>query len=229
MDSKLQPLFTTSESVYLSPSPFNLQEPWCPKAFLQVATPYHATAPAFLGSGLVFSEKHHPSNSLRKDFSGGAVNKNPSASAEEMASIPGPGRFHVLQSHQAGAPQLLSLCSRARVPQQGKSLQWDARAPQLESSPCSPQLEKACAKELRPSAAKNKLIFFISLRKKSSSTFQHEHKDSVKTVATQAAWQTWQMFPTLKSTGHSKSPWSKIPPHFFLLHGLHHPFLFNSK
>ena len=82
MDSKLQPLFTTSESVYLSPSPFNLQEPWCPKAFLQVATPYHATAPAFLGSGLVFSEKHHPSNSLRKDFSGGAVNKNPSASAE---------------------------------------------------------------------------------------------------------------------------------------------------
>ena len=61
MDSKLQPLSTTWESVYLSPSPFNLQEPWCPEASLQVVTPYCPTAPAYLGSGVVFSEKtSHP-------------------------------------------------------------------------------------------------------------------------------------------------------------------------
>ena len=62
------------------------------------------------------------------------MNKNRPANAEEMDSIPGPGRSHVLQSQQA------------RAPQQEKSLQWEAHAPQLESSPCSPQLEKAPAK-----------------------------------------------------------------------------------
>ena len=30
---------------------------------------------------------------------------------------PGPGRSHILQSNKAHAPQLLSLCSRARQPQ----------------------------------------------------------------------------------------------------------------
>ena len=34
-------------------------------------------------------------------------------------------------------------CPRARAPQQEKPLEWKAHAPQLESSPCSLQLEKA--------------------------------------------------------------------------------------
>ena len=34
--------------------------------------------------------------------------------------------------------------------------QWDARALQLESSPCSPQLEKAHVPQQKPRAAKNK-------------------------------------------------------------------------
>ena len=34
------------------------------------------------------------------------------------------------------------MCSRAYAQQQEKPLQWEARAPQLQSSPCSQQLEK---------------------------------------------------------------------------------------
>ena len=51
------------------------------------------------------------------DFPGGAVVKNPPANAGDMGSIPGPGRSHMLRSNYAHAPQLLSLCSRARAPQ----------------------------------------------------------------------------------------------------------------
>ena len=40
-------------------------------------------------------------------------------------------------------------------PQQEKSLQWEAQAPQLESGPRSLQLEKASAQQWRPNAAKN--------------------------------------------------------------------------
>ena len=36
--------------------------------------------------------------------------------------------------------------------------QWEARAPQQKSSPCSPQPEKARAQQRRPSAAKNKYV-----------------------------------------------------------------------
>ena len=43
--------------------------------------------------------------------------------------------------------------------QQQRPLQWGSCAPQLESSPCSPQLEKAHSKQQRPSAAKNNFFF----------------------------------------------------------------------
>ena len=54
--------------------------------------------------------------------------KNPPANAGDMGSSPGPGRSHVLQSHKARVPQLLSPCAtttetrkpRARAPQQEK-------------------------------------------------------------------------------------------------------------
>ena len=45
--------------------------------------------------------------------------------------------FWVLSSPEARTPI-------ACVPQQEKSLQWEAHVLQLESNPCSPQLEKAC-------------------------------------------------------------------------------------
>ena len=82
-------------------------------------------------------------------FPGGAVVKNPPANAGDMGSSPGPGRFHMLRSNSARAPQLLSLCSRAcksqllsprdttteartptaRAPQQEKPPWWEARTP----------------------------------------------------------------------------------------------------
>ena len=43
--------------------------------------------------------------------------KNPPANAGDMGSSPGPGRSHMPWSNKAHEPQLLSLCSRAHVPQ----------------------------------------------------------------------------------------------------------------
>ena len=114
-----------------------------------------------------------------RDFPGGAVVKNPPASAGDMGSSPGPGRSHMPQSNQVRAPQLLSLRSRAhepqllspratttegcvpraRAPQQEKPLQWKAREPQQRVAPA--QLEKARTQQQRPNAAKNKLINFL--------------------------------------------------------------------
>ena len=45
---------------------------------------------------------------------------------------------------------------RAHALQQEKPPQWEAWTPQLESSPHLPQLEKACAQQPRPGAAKKK-------------------------------------------------------------------------
>ena len=50
-------------------------------------------------------------------FPGGSVVKNPPANAGDTGSSPGPGRSHMPRSNKAHAPQLLSLRSRARVPQ----------------------------------------------------------------------------------------------------------------
>ena len=47
-------------------------------------------------------------------FPCGSVVKNPPANTGDTGLIPDSGRSHVQQSNQAHAPQLLSLCSRAR-------------------------------------------------------------------------------------------------------------------
>ena len=56
---------------------------------------------------------------------------------------------------------LRATTTEARVPrahalQQVKPLQREARAPHRRVAPSSPQLEKACAQQQRPNAAKNK-------------------------------------------------------------------------
>ena len=81
--------------------------------------------------------------------------KNPPANAGDRSSIPDPGRSHMPRSNKAHALQLVSphsraqelqilspratateaTCPRACALQQEKSLQREARAPQLESSP----------------------------------------------------------------------------------------------
>ena len=83
------------------------------------------------------SEKHGSG-----DFPGGAVVKNPPASAGDTGSSPGPGRSHMPRSNSARVPQLLSLRSRAREPQllspratTTKACAPRARAPQQEKPP----------------------------------------------------------------------------------------------
>ena len=64
------------------------------------------------------------------DFPGGPVIKNLPDNAEDMGSIPGLRRCHI--------PQLLSLLSIACASEQKSLLQWEALAPQPESSPHLP-------------------------------------------------------------------------------------------
>ena len=67
--------------------------------------------------------------------------------------------------------QLLSSCSGACAPQQEKSLQWETRALQLESSPCSLQSENTFEQQQRPSAVKNKLINSKNWKNKKNNIF----------------------------------------------------------
>ena len=88
-------------------------------------------------------------------------------------------------------PQLLSLHSRVHVPQllspratttetrvprahalqQEKPSQREARAPQRRTAPHSPQLEKGCAQQWRPNAAKNKILKKKKRKKNTLSIF----------------------------------------------------------
>ena len=89
------------------------------------------------------------------DFSGSTVVKNLPANAGDTGLIPGPGRSRMPRGNYAHRTQVLCLSPRARVPQE-KPLQWEAHAPQLESSLCLSQPGKACVQPQRPRAAKNK-------------------------------------------------------------------------
>ena len=84
------------------------------------------------------------------------MEKNLPANAGDTGSIPGPGRIHMHRSNEDWVPQLLSPHFRAWARQQEQPQQWEARAPQLESDPHSPQLEKALAQQRRSSATRSK-------------------------------------------------------------------------
>ena len=97
--------------------------------------------------------------------------KNPPADAEDMDPTPNRGKPTLPRNNEAHAPQLLSLCSRAQeLPRkptcprahtllQEKLLKRKACALPLESSPCSPQLEKSLSSNEDPAQPKtNKLI-----------------------------------------------------------------------
>ena len=49
----------------------------------------------------------HSRQEFSSDFPRGPVDMNEPANAGDMGSIPGPGRFHMLQGNLAHAPQLL--------------------------------------------------------------------------------------------------------------------------
>ena len=121
-------------------------------------------------------KKKKPVKSQKSDFPGSAVVKNPPASAGDTGSSPGPGRSHmpreqlspsatttepVLQSlrtttteptcHNYWSPCTQSPCSPTREATAMRSPRTTTK-----SSPRSPQLEKACTQQQRPSAAQNK-------------------------------------------------------------------------
>ena len=95
-----------------------------------------------------------PRNYEGWDFPGGSVVKNPPANEGDAGSIPSLGRIHMPQSNKARAPQLLApILSRARAPQEANITRSLSSA--TESSPYSPQIEKAQAQQGGPGAAKN--------------------------------------------------------------------------
>ncbi|KAI4562956.1 hypothetical protein MJT46_010565 [Ovis ammon polii x Ovis aries] len=78
-----------------------------------------------------------------RDFSGGPVDKNPPASAEDTGSIPGPGRSHMPQSNSVLVLQRLT-------PMHLEPTLWNKRSDRNEKAkhrkkgdPCSQQPEKA--------------------------------------------------------------------------------------
>ena len=74
------------------------------------------------------------------------------ANAGNMGSISGPWKFHVME--QLSLPHNYWVRAPKAWAPQVKPPQWEACAAQLESSPHSPQLEKACAQQWGPSTVK---------------------------------------------------------------------------
>ena len=76
-----------------------------------------------------------------KGFPDGSVVKNLPASAGDASSIPDPGRCHMPRETK---PMHHNFWAWALEPQSldGKPA-WEAAAPQLKISPCSPQIEKS--------------------------------------------------------------------------------------
>jgi len=106
-------------------------------------------------------------------FPGGSVVKNLPANDETWVQSLMGGRSYMPQSNYACAPQLLNCWTpnpgisapeacmpRACALQQGEPLQWEAPAPQLESSHHTLQLEKSlCSNEGLVQPKLNKIIF----------------------------------------------------------------------
>ena len=102
-------------------------------------------------------------------FPGGAGDKNPTANAGDMGSIPGPGRPYMQQSNSAPMHNYRACALETRSHNYGS---LSARKPMLpskrsrhsatKSSPCSPQLEKSpCSNEDPAQPRINKIIFKI--------------------------------------------------------------------
>ena len=142
----------------------------CLSQHFQVSPP--ATRPATVASPSRFSDpatggreqlkdgafrEGEVNNGICRDFPGGAVVENPPANAEDTGSSPGLGRSHMPQSNWVCAPQLLSLCSRARAPQllSPRATTTETHVPRA----CAPQerpQREAHAQQRRPNTAKNK-------------------------------------------------------------------------
>ena len=98
--------------------------------------------------------------------------KNLPANARDTGSIPGLGKFHMLQSNWAHAPQFLSPPSKAHELQLLKPLPLEPvlhnnrnhrneNCTTMRRSAHLRQLEKACVQQQRPSTTKNKQINYF--------------------------------------------------------------------
>ena len=96
-----------------------------------------------------------------QDFPGGPVVKNLPANRGDMGSITGPEIPHATEQQSLSATTTDSLHPKAHTLKQEKPEQWKACAPQLMSSPHSPQLKKAHMQQWTPSTAKNSFINFF--------------------------------------------------------------------
>ena len=98
---------------------------------------------------------------------------------------------------------------RTRALQLEKPLQWELRAPQLENSRSSPQLEKACTEQRRPSIAKTKLTDRLktlqSMQEKKLDKTQHPFMiKNAWQIRTSSSWHLRREHPSLplKSTAN---------------------------
>ena len=103
-----------------------------------------------------FSQLKH----TEEDFPGATVDKNLPASAGDKDSVPGPGRFHMLQSNKAHGPQQSpwAAATEAPVPSPGSAREATTMGSlhtTMKSGPRLLQLEEACEQQQRPSATKN--------------------------------------------------------------------------
>ena len=97
-----------------------------------------------------------------QDFPGSPVVRNMPANAGGTGSIPAPRRFHLQGGNWACVPQLLEpALHRAHARQQEHPAEWEAPAPQLESSSRSPQPEKARMQKWRPGTAEKSTFCII--------------------------------------------------------------------
>ncbi|KAI4580358.1 hypothetical protein MJT46_001726 [Ovis ammon polii x Ovis aries] len=111
---------------------------WLGEAFLHLATIAQMSAEPAFNKQRVAGRGPEKKN----------VGKNPVANVREADSIPGPGRFLMQQSNYAHVPQLLSMRFTTRGATATKR-----PGTTTNSSPYLPQLEKALAKQGRPSLA----------------------------------------------------------------------------
>ena len=89
-------------------------------------------------------------------------------------------QFLVQKDHRATKPMhtmTQPTLPRAHVLQQEKLPQWEAQAPQLESSPHSPQQKEACTQQRRPSVAKSKYI--NKIKKKNRNLHSESFRNSI--------------------------------------------------
>ena len=89
------------------------------------------------------------------DFPSAPVVKNLLVNAGDMGLIPGQGRFHVLLSNPAHVPNYWVHVPAARAPNQEKPHN-EKPTHHNSSSPCLPQLEKACTQQWKSSITKKK-------------------------------------------------------------------------